>query len=171
MSNSNKVWTSELVNEYNERYTLGYDVDVLGESPYFQKLYGWRAPELLYKYSESEEEEIIKCKEDILHFANKYAYAMTDNGVQKINLRPYQKKVLRAMQDNRMLIYLASRQVGKCFFFTSKIRIKHVDSQEIKEIYMYDLWYKLFKPKQFSILFYTKYLLYKLYAKIETYEK
>lgn len=110
---TSKIWTSKLVNDYNERYTLGLDPDLLGESPYYKGMYGWRAGDILFKYTDEEKEEIRKCKDDVLHFADRYAYAMTDNGVQKITLRNYQRRALKAMQDNRYIAYLASRQIGK----------------------------------------------------------
>ena len=51
---------------------------------------------------------------------------MTDEGVKKINLYPFQKDLLKSMQDNRYSIILASRQVGKCFFPISKLQIKNL---------------------------------------------
>lgn len=108
-----KIWTTKSINEFNESYEQGYDPKQLGGSPYHMNMYGWRAGDLLFKYTREEFEEILRCKKDILYFADKYAYAMTDAGVAKITLRPYQKKVLKAFKDNRFNIYLASRQVGK----------------------------------------------------------
>lgn len=110
---SNKVWSTPLINEYNERYNLGFDIDTLGNSPYYKNMFGWRDGDMLFKYSEEEKEEISRCKDDVIYFADRYAFAMTDEGVDKIKLRPYQKKVLKAFQNNRYCIYLASRQVGK----------------------------------------------------------
>ena len=112
MAVSSKIWTTQLVDEYNRKYSLGIDMET-NTSPYFEGKYGWRNGGINFKTTEEEREEILKCKMDVLYFANKYAYAMTDDGIAKINLRPYQKEVLKAFQDNRFCIYLSSRQVGK----------------------------------------------------------
>lgn len=166
-----KIWTTKAVSEFNDSYEQGYDPKQLGGSPYHMNMYGWRVGDLLFKYTREEFEEILKCKKDILYFADKYAYAMTDEGVAKITLRPYQKKVLKAFKDNRFNIYLASRQVGKCSLLTSTVTIKHTDTGIIEDVYLYELWYKLFKNiNKFNLAFHIKYFLYKLYAKLEKLE-
>ena len=38
---------------------------------------------------------------------------MTDEGIQQVKLRDYQKQMLRDFQHNRFNIVLASRQMGK----------------------------------------------------------
>lgn len=63
-------------------------------------------------------EEYIKCKTDIIYFAEKYFNIVTlDFGKQVIKLRDYQKKILKAMtetpDDKRHLCILSSRQSGK----------------------------------------------------------
>ena len=63
-------------------------------------------------------EEYIKCKNDILYFAEKYYYIQTiDYGRIKIQLWPYQKKLLKAYESppngKRHVILAASRQSGK----------------------------------------------------------
>lgn len=110
---SNKVWTSKLIDEYNDRFTFGIDLDNLGDSPYYNNMFGWRKGDILFKYTPQEFDEIVKCKNDVLYFADHYAFAMTDAGVQKIELRNYQRKILKGFQHNRYSIYVASRQVGK----------------------------------------------------------
>lgn len=63
-------------------------------------------------------EEYIKCKTDIIYFAEKYFYIVTlDKGKQLILLRDFQKKLLKAMietpDNKRHLCVLSSRQSGK----------------------------------------------------------
>jgi hypothetical protein len=63
-------------------------------------------------------DEYIKCKNDILYFAERYYYIQTiDEGKIKIKLWPYQKKLLKAYENppngKRHVILAASRQSGK----------------------------------------------------------
>jgi hypothetical protein len=60
---------------------------------------------------------------------------MTDEGIQQITLRPYQEDMLEGFQDNRFVVMLASRQIGKtvtssifiawylCFHFDRNVMI------------------------------------------------
>jgi hypothetical protein len=57
--------------------------------------------------------ELARCASDVVYFANNYCVAMTDYGVKKIKLRPYQENVLKDFQDHRFNVFLASRQIGK----------------------------------------------------------
>jgi len=110
---SRKLWSTERINVYNINYNEGINLDDLGESPYYEGKFGWRKGNQLFDYSDLEKDEIKKCKRDILYFADRYAFAMTDEGIAKINLRDYQREVLREFQNNRFSILLASRQIGK----------------------------------------------------------
>jgi len=64
-------------------------------------------------------EEFIRCKEDILYFAEKYFTIVSiDKGKHKIKLREYQKRILKAFveppnEDKKHVAMLASRQIGK----------------------------------------------------------
>jgi hypothetical protein len=59
-------------------------------------------------------EEIKTCNKKILHFAENYFYITTlDEGKQKIELRKYQKRLLKAFANNRFNVVLSSRQSGK----------------------------------------------------------
>jgi hypothetical protein len=59
-------------------------------------------------------EEIKTCNKKILHFAENYFYITTlDDGKQKIELRKYQKRLLKAFSTNRFNVVLSSRQSGK----------------------------------------------------------
>lgn len=77
---------------------------------------GWEFPiEKIEEYAP----EIIKCKNDIIYFAENYFYILNlDAGKQTIKLYPAQKRVLKKMMKNRMLVLCASRQVGKSSLMT-----------------------------------------------------
>ena len=66
--------------------------------------------------------EIKKCKEDIHYFAEKYFHIVTlDEGKQKIQLYPAQRRVLKALQKYRFNIINASRQSGKALALDTPI--------------------------------------------------
>ena len=80
--------------------------------------------------------ELKKCKKDILYFASSQFYINNlDEGLQKIKLRDYQKRILKTFIDNRFVITNASRQSSKttlmtiyalwltCFFETQRVLI------------------------------------------------
>ena len=62
---------------------------------------------------------LTKCRRNLLFFAeNFFTIINLDRGREKIALFKCQKKVLRALRDNRFNIVLASRQVGKTTMMT-----------------------------------------------------
>ena len=69
--------------------------------------------DLVFQRSEEEINEWVKCKNDIVYFAEKYCKLMTPQGIQHITLRGYQKKYLKHLEKNRLSVYLACRQCSK----------------------------------------------------------
>lgn len=66
------------------------------------------------EYTKSMVNDIKKSKNNILYFAENFFHIIDpDEGKVKINLFPYQKRALRTLRDNRRVILLASRQIGK----------------------------------------------------------
>lgn len=66
------------------------------------------------EYTKAMVEDIKKSRQNLLYFAENFFYIIDpDEGKVKINLFPYQKKSLRTLRDNRKVILLASRQIGK----------------------------------------------------------
>jgi hypothetical protein len=110
-SSKNRVWNSERVEECIRLIEDGRDV--IGGTPFHEGDPTWKAGDIVYEYNDFEMEEIAKCAADVVYFANNYCMAMTDYGIQKITLRPYQIDVLKSFQNNRFNVFLASRQIGK----------------------------------------------------------
>jgi len=76
-------------------------------------------PNAEFQWTEEMLRNMKKCKEDILYFAEEFFYIINlDSGKQKIKLHKCQKKILRKMRDNRFVVLLASRQVGKTTLMT-----------------------------------------------------
>jgi hypothetical protein len=71
-----------------------------------------------FEYTEEMIRELIKCREDILYWAEKYFYIMTiDDGKKLIGLWDFQKKLLKVIlnppDDKRHIIVLSARQMSK----------------------------------------------------------
>jgi hypothetical protein len=106
-----RVWNSTLVEDCIRKIENG---DILqGGTPFHEGDIDFRSADIIYEYSEEEIKEIARCANDIVYFANKYCVSMTDEGIRKITLRPYQEDILRHYQNNRWIVFLASRQIGK----------------------------------------------------------
>lgn len=59
-------------------------------------------------------EEWVRCRDDIVYFAENYCVIEhIDWGKIRVQLRPYQKDILRLCNDNRMTLHSLSRQLGK----------------------------------------------------------
>jgi hypothetical protein len=76
-----------------------------------------------YDYTPDMIKEIAKCRKNILHFASNYFYIINvDEGRQKIKLHKFQKRILKALMENRFNILLASRQIGKALALDTPIK-------------------------------------------------
>ena len=179
------VWSTKSLN-------LAIDGILAGKkliaNPFYENNTSILKGDLVFERTEEEIKEWLKCKNDILYFANTYCKLMTPEGVQHIQLRDYQKKYLRHLEQNRLSIYLSCRQSGKCLSFTQVIDIKlnnefittygdklkkyfdrfyynkEKDCYKLPLFEIYNLYDKSFKWK-------IQYLLYKIVYKYEQREK
>lgn len=72
-----------------------------------------------YEFTADMIEELRKCKNDIVYFAENFFYIVSiDEGKQKIHLYEAQKRMLLNMVNNRFSVNLASRQSGKSTLLT-----------------------------------------------------
>ena len=88
-------------------------------------------------YTKEQIEEYVNCSKDWLYFIEKYHHILSlDEGITKINLRDYQKELIKNFIEHRFNIVLAARQCGKTESYVGFV-----------------LWYILFnKAKSVSIL-------------------
>ena len=104
-------WTSKRVDAWMKDYANGH---IRKDNPWADGMIGIRKPDLLFEYTAEEIQEVTKCAQDIIYFANNYCYCMQGSkGYQPLTLRDYQDDMLRQYTKNRFNITLASRQVGK----------------------------------------------------------
>jgi hypothetical protein len=110
--NENSYWSTERVNELLRRIDEeGLDYKEV-DNPFHDQNPDLKKANILWEYTEEEILEIKKCAQDATYFA-KYCQVMTDEGLQYISLRDYQKSVINEYQNHRFSIFLAPRQVGK----------------------------------------------------------
>lgn len=75
------------------------------------------------KMNEKLIEEYLKCKKDVIRFADKHIYVNQPHGMEKIKLDYSQKKILKKFNKDHNLCILASRQTGVTT--ANKILIAH----------------------------------------------
>lgn len=122
-----RVYSTALINKLIDDRNQGYDIDF---EPFFNRDTTLRNANIPFRMTEEEMEEYQKCYDDPEYFIGKYCKFMTDKGMDTVQLREYQTKVIDlvtaesydedlddAVPTHRNIIWLASRQVGKCLIF------------------------------------------------------
>ena len=88
-----------------------------------------------FEYTPFMVDEIGKCSDDMLHFAENYFYIIDpDIGKVQIKLFDFQKRILTGFRDNRFNVLLSPRQAGKCFSSDTKLKIRSKNTGEIEEV-------------------------------------
>lgn len=156
------VWSTKIINDLNVALDKGYRPQV--SMPFYEGKQFLRRGNIVFEYTQDELDEIKKCANDIVYFAETYAVVMTDNGIQRVKLREYQKDLLRDFQHNRFNIVLASRQMGKCFLPNTKIDIRN-NQANFRSITIGELFYTILKERRpLRLAEQLKWKLWKLYS-------
>ena len=166
-----RVYSTALINKLVEDRSLGYDIDF---EPFFNRDTELRAANIPFKMTDEEMEEYQKCYDNPEYFINKYCKFMTDKGLSTVELRDYQKKVIDivtaesydeelddATPKHRNIVWLASRQVGKCVTSSVSMSYENNDSGEKGNIVASQAYYN-YKTK-INIIDRIKNILYKIY--------
>ena len=176
----NLIWTTEIVNQTLGQLRFGSDVNL---DCFHQRDPELKAANVLFQLTKEEEEEFIKCSQDIDYFVETYCQFLTDYGRQTVPLRDFQREILNTIGDEiwiedledlgpkiRNYILMASRQVGKCFSFDTQITIKDISTNSLIKITIGDLYNAInklskrtFKEK---IITKIKTFLYNIYNKL-----
>lgn len=104
------IWTTNSLNMALKGIEQGKR---LIANPFYENNTKLLKGDLVFERTKEEVKEWLKCKNDILYFAEKYCKLMTPEGIKHIYLRDYQKKYLKHLEENRLSIYLACRQCSK----------------------------------------------------------
>ena len=105
------VWSTARVDQLMEALEEGYKPK--SGTPFYENRTHLRKGNIVFDYTEQELVDIKRCARDIVYFAEHFATVMTDEGLQRIKLRDYQKDMLRHFTGHRFNVCLASRQIGK----------------------------------------------------------
>ena len=119
--------------------------------------------DLVFERTAEETLEWRRCKKDILYFAKK-CKLMTPEGIKYVKLRGYQKKYLEHLQKNRLSIYLACRQCGKCNSLITNVLCEFSD--EFWNTCGYNLkskWDKTYHIKELDCYMIPMFEIYNLY--------
>lgn len=96
-------------------------------------------------------EEIKRCKDDIIHFAENWFYIISYRGKEKIKLYEKQKEMVKSFINNPFTICLAARQSGKCVSYNTEIIIRHRKTGKIKSISIGEFYKKHFNTPKIQI--------------------
>lgn len=161
------IWSTKQVNDLHTALDQGYRPKV--KLPFYEGKQFLRKGNIVFEYTNEEIAELAKCASDINYFAEKYAVVMTDDGIRKVKLRDYQKRMLRNFQNERFNIVLASRQMGKCFIGPTDIKIKDPQGK-IKTITIGELYYTILKQRRpLKVTEWFKWNLWKLYSWVDNF--
>lgn len=113
------VFTSILVDEATDKINDGIVLKRY-QNPWLKSEVGIKRSGISFRMSPDEQQEYIRCALDIHYFTEQYCKTKREDGsVGAIKLRDYQEEILDNFVQSRFNILMASRQVGKCFFFNT----------------------------------------------------
>lgn len=167
-----RVYSTELINELINERNQGYDIPY---DAFFQRDLELRAAGVTFRMTPEEMEIYQKCYDDALYYVSNFSKFMTDNGRQTVELRDFQKKIIRMVTDevyipdiddfgpaNRNIVWMAARQSGKCHIYSTALEALFNDKKMIVPVG--EIYYgTVEKP---SFLSKVKYLLYRIYDKL-----
>lgn len=103
------IWTTKSLDAAVKALNEGLP---LKANPFIGKNTKLLKPDLLYKRTQEEINDYIRCMEDPIYFGSK-CFLMTPEGLQPCVLRDYQEDYLNHVKNNRFSIFLSCRQSGK----------------------------------------------------------
>lgn len=172
-SNDNEnlfIMTSKKIDEITEKEKLALPLK-RHEKLWFKNLTGVRKSGIKFAMTPDEFDEYVKCKLSVYYFAEKYCKIKLDDGtVGKMKLRDYQMDIIKLYTENRYSILMASRQVGKCMSFITRVLCKNNTTGEIFNTTIGELYYaELIKYRKLNFLEKIKVFLYKLLIKLDNF--
>ncbi len=84
--------------------------------------------------------EILKCKNNMIYFAENFFTITSYKGKHTIKLFEKQKEMLKSFVEKSFTVILSSRQLGKCVFKNTKIIIRNKSTKEIETISIEDFF-------------------------------
>lgn len=103
------IWSTNVINAAVDAIRKGLP---LKANPFIGKNTLLLKPDLVFRKTDEEIEDAIKCMQDPVYFASK-CHLMTPTGLRNVKLRNYQEEYLNHLKNNRFSILLSCRQAGK----------------------------------------------------------
>lgn len=86
-------------------------------------------------YTQEQVDEFIRCQQDPIYFIRNYINIVSlDHGMIKFDMYDYQETMIKTFRDNRFVINLLARQMGKCLGKDMNIRIRNKKTGDVYEI-------------------------------------
>ena len=93
--------------------------------------------------SEDEIKEYLKCAGDCQYFIENYVRVQHPTlGSVLFKLYDYQERALNGLINHDKTIMLMPRQVGKCFFINTIVKIRNKHTKQVEEITIGELYEK-----------------------------
>lgn len=128
------IYTTPVIDNLLADMKKGYEVDMY---PFFEGNIELRNKNVNFKLSDYELDEFQKCYRDANYFVENYCKFLTDYGRSTVKLRDYQKEIISSVTtekyneekdlfipENRYVIIMASRQIGKTTSGDTGIKVK-----------------------------------------------
>lgn len=174
------IWTTEKINGILDKLRFGEEID---NSCFYERNFELKGQNIFFQLTPEEEQEFVKCSQDIEYFVETYCRFLTDEGRKTVTLRESQRDILNTIGKEvwvekikdfgpsvRNFILMSARQAGKCFLFDTQIVIKNTSTNGLSKITIGELYNlvnkQLKKTKKQKIIFKIKTFLYKLYIKM-----
>lgn len=100
------------------------------------------------QYTKEQIEEYIKCKEDPIYFIKNYIKIISlDKGLINFELFDYQINFIKTVHENRRVIGMFPRQMGKCLSLNTKVKLKQKSTGKVVEVTLGEFyaWQKFVK--------------------------
>lgn len=165
-----RIYSTALINQLIKDRQMGYDIDY---APFYMRDMNLRAPGVTFKLTEEENKEYQKCYDDPVYYVENYCKFMTDKGLDTVELRDFQRNVIATVTEetyipenddfgpkNRNVIWMASRQSGKCLTSNQLVNLEQF-SQEQKCVPISSIYY--IENTKLTLIERFKKFLYKLY--------
>ena len=95
--------------------------------------------DLVFRRTPEEEQEFLKCMNDIVYFANEYCKLMTPEGIKKVSMREYQRDYLKHLSEHQLSIFLSARQSGKCNLLITNVLVRFKDIGDCRYLKKHNL--------------------------------
>ena len=104
-------------------------------------------------YTEEQIAEIVKCSNDPVYFIRTYVKIVNvDHGLVDFDMWPFQEEMVQQFHGNRFSICKMPRQVGKCFYINTPIKLRNKKTGEVIEMTVGEFYEQQFKRSGVSNL-------------------